>query len=35
MSVIAEFTVPSDDFALHHTLTAAPEMVAEIERVVG
>jgi len=35
MSVIGEFTVPSDDFALHHTLTAAPEMVVEIERVVA
>lgn len=35
MSVIAEFTVPSDDFALHHTLTAAPDMVVEIERVVA
>ena len=35
MSVIAEFTVPSDDFALHHALTAAPEMVVEIERVVA
>ncbi len=35
MSVIAEFTVPSDDFALHHTLTAAPEMIVEIERVVA
>lgn len=35
MSVIAEFTVPSHDFALHHALTAAPEMVVEIERVVA
>lgn len=35
MSVIAEFTVPSDDFALHHTLAAAPEMIVEIERVVA
>lgn len=35
MSVIAEFTVPSDDFALHHALTAAPEMIVEIERVVA
>lgn len=35
MSVIAEFTVPSDDFALHHALTAASEMVVEIERVVA
>ncbi|WP_135534165.1 helix-turn-helix domain-containing protein [Halostella pelagica] len=35
MSVIAEFTVPSDDFALPHTLTAVPEMIVEIERVVA
>jgi predicted DNA binding protein len=35
MSVIAEFTVPSDDFALHHALTTAPEMLVEIERVVA
>ena len=35
MSVIAEFTVDSDDFALHHALTAAPEMIVEIERVVA
>lgn len=35
MSVIAEFTVPSKDFALHETLTAVPEIVVEIERVVA
>lgn len=35
MSVIAEFTVPSTDFALHHTLTDAPEMIVDIERVVA
>lgn len=35
MSVIAEFSVRSDDFALHHALTAAPDMVVEIERVVA
>lgn len=35
MSVIAEFTVDSDDFALHHALTAAPDMIVEIERVVA
>ena len=35
MSVIAEFTVKSEDFALHHALTAAPGMVVEIERVVA
>jgi predicted DNA binding protein len=35
MSVIAEFTVPSDDFALHHALTSTPEMIVEIERVVA
>ncbi|SFR97129.1 hypothetical protein SAMN05216559_1784 [Halomicrobium zhouii] len=35
MSTIAEFTVPSEDFALHHALTTAPDMVVEIERVVA
>ncbi|ELZ14752.1 Bacterio-opsin activator HTH domain-containing protein [Haloterrigena salina JCM 13891] len=35
MSVIAEFSVKSDDLALYHTLTAAPGMVVEIEQVVA
>ncbi|WP_339104626.1 bacterio-opsin activator domain-containing protein [Haloterrigena salinisoli] len=35
MSVIAEFSVKSDDLALHHALTAAPQMVVEIEQVVA
>ena len=35
MSVIAEFTVASEDFALSDSLTAAPNMVVEIERVVA
>ncbi|WP_224332989.1 bacterio-opsin activator domain-containing protein [Haloprofundus halobius] len=35
MSVIAEFTVDADDFALHHALTTAPDMIVEIERVVA
>jgi len=35
MSVIAEFSVASEDFALHNSLTAAPEMVVEIEQVVA
>lgn len=35
MSVIAEFSVASEDFALHHALTAAPHMIVEIERVVA
>lgn len=35
MSVIAEFTVDAEDLALHHALTAAPEMIVEIERVVA
>lgn len=34
MSIIAEFTVPSEEFALHETLVSAPEMVVEVERVV-
>lgn len=35
MSVIAEFAVPSDEFALSLTLEAAPEMIVETERVVA
>lgn len=35
MSVIAEFSVDSDDFALHESLTATPHMIVEIERVVA
>ena len=35
MSIIAEFSVKSDDLALHHALTAAPQMIVEIEQVVA
>ncbi|WP_049912369.1 helix-turn-helix domain-containing protein [Natrialba hulunbeirensis] len=35
MSVMGEFTINSADFALHETLSAAPEMVVEIERLVA
>ncbi|SEW23457.1 helix-turn-helix domain-containing protein [Natrinema salifodinae] len=35
MSIIAEFSVKSDDFALNHALTEAPHMVVEIEQVVA
>lgn len=35
MSIIAEFTVPSGEFALYETLVSAPEMVVEIDRVVA
>ncbi|MFC4549788.1 MULTISPECIES: bacterio-opsin activator domain-containing protein [Halorussus] len=35
MSLIAEFTVEADDFALSDALTAAPEMVVEVEEVVA
>jgi predicted DNA binding protein len=35
MSIIADFTVKSEDFALYHSLTAAPSMIVEIERVVA
>lgn len=35
MSIIAEFSVRSDDFALNHALTTAPQMVVEIEQVVA
>lgn len=35
MSVVAEFTVKPDDFALNNSLTAVPGMIVEIERVVA
>ncbi|WP_049891541.1 helix-turn-helix domain-containing protein [Natronococcus amylolyticus] len=35
MSVVAEFSVRSDDFALCHSLAEAPHMVVEIEQVVA
>ncbi|ADD03995.1 HTH-10 family transcription regulator [Natrialba magadii ATCC 43099] len=35
MSVMGEFTIDSGDFALHETLSAAPEMVVEVERLVA
>lgn len=35
MSVIAEYTVPTESFALSETLTAVPGMAVEIERVVA
>ncbi|MEM4780272.1 MAG: helix-turn-helix domain-containing protein [Halalkalicoccus sp.] len=35
MSVIAEFTVPADQFALAETLSEVPEMIVEVERVVA
>ena len=35
MSLIAEFTVPAPEFALHETLLEAPEMIVEVERVVA
>lgn len=34
MSVITEFTVPAEQFALYETLCTAREMVVEVERVV-
>lgn len=35
MSVIAEFTVPAEEFALTQTLATVPEMIVEVERVVA
>ena len=35
MSVIAEFTVPADQFALSETLSKVPDIVVEVERVVA
>lgn len=33
MSIIAEFTVPADRFALYETLSITPGMIVEVERV--
>lgn len=35
MSLVADFSVASEDFALHHSLTATPHMIVEVERVVA
>jgi len=35
MSVIGEFTVPSEEFLLAETLVEVPEMVVELQRVVA
>jgi hypothetical protein len=35
MSVIAEFTVPAEQFALYETLCTTPEMTVQVERVVA
>ena len=35
MATIIEFELPTDEFALHKTLTACPDAVFEVERVVA
>jgi predicted DNA binding protein len=35
MATIIEFELPADEFALHETLTACPDAVFEVERVVA
>lgn len=35
MSIIAEFTVPAEEFALTETLRSVPEMIVDVERVVA
>ncbi|WP_306059519.1 helix-turn-helix domain-containing protein [Natronococcus wangiae] len=35
MSVLGEFTIHPADFALNHALSAVPEMIVEIERLVA
>jgi hypothetical protein len=35
MSILAEFTVPAEQFALYETLCTVPEMTVEVERVVA
>lgn len=34
MSIIAEFTVPAEQFALYQTLCQSTDMIVEVERVV-
>lgn len=34
MTVVAELTIPADEFALGETLTAVPDAIAEFERIV-
>lgn len=33
MSIITEFTIPTESFALHHTFEAVPDVTIEIERL--
>lgn len=35
MSVVVDFTIPTDSFTLHRTLSAEPEMTVEAERLVA
>lgn len=35
MSIISEFTVPAEQFALYETLCTSPEITVEVERVVA
>lgn len=35
MSVVADFTVPADSFALHHALTADPDVTIKAERLAS
>lgn len=35
MSIIAEFSVPAEEFALYETLCEVPGMTVEVERVVA
>ncbi|WP_225336027.1 helix-turn-helix domain-containing protein [Halomicrobium urmianum] len=35
MSIVAEFTIPADAFALAHSLNAAPSITAEFDRLVA
>lgn len=35
MSIVGDFTVPADSFALHHALTVAPAVTIEADRLVS
>lgn len=35
MSIVGDFTIPAEDFALDHALTASPEMIVEADRLAS
>ena len=35
MSIVGDFTIPAEDFALDHALTTSPEMIVEADRLAS